>query len=132
MTRKQFMDDVMSPDAEGRVPSMEGYILGREPGQQCEKYENYSKEDLVKDFKDRGGSFITAKEIDERGSFPIGTKFIVHSPADQDTGYFDHLEEVALTGYTDMELGILESCTRDLKGYLMERESLSIKENQDV
>ena len=122
----------MSPDAGGRVPSMEGYILGKESGLQCEKYENYSKEDLVKDFKDRGGSFITADEVDSKDSFPIGTKFIVHSPLGTETGYFNHLEEVSLVSYTDMGLAMLKSYSRDWSGYLMERESLSIKEENDV
>ena len=132
MDRKDFMEDVMSPSEDGTVPSMEEYILNNAIGQQCEKYENYSKQDLVKEFEDRGGSFITADDIDVEGSFSIGTRFTVHSPSDSELRFFRDQEEVELQGFNNVGLAILMSCSRGLRGFIMERESLSIIGDTDV
>jgi len=125
MTREAFMEEVMTPNEDGTVPSLEGYLLNDEVGQQCELYENYSKEDLAAEFRSRGGSFLTVREVDSLNSFPIGTTFIIHSPGLNELGFFVDGERVRVKGYSNMGLMLLESMDREQTGYLMERESLS-------
>jgi len=127
MTRKEFMEEVMTPNEDGTVPSMEGYILANEPGQQCEMYENFSRADLAIEFRARGGSFITAEDIDNMNSFPIGTEFIVHAPyTGHELGFFRDQEKVRVKSYSDIGMAVLESLDRaPYTGFLMERESLS-------